>query len=161
MASFKRIFREYLNTVRDDIVTEMRARNMPATGLAERTLRVVANQHLEAQIRGQIYIGALETGVGSKPRGVGNSLIRNLMVWMKAKGVSPLRNGKVMPSNTDNLRRSAWGIAISLVRRGTAIYRGAKGIDLKAPIKDNMPKLLQSMGTEIVIEFKDKLTIKR
>ena len=99
MADFKPIYREYLNTVKSDIVVQMRQQKRYASGDSIRSLRVVANQFLEAEIRGSRSISTLEDGVGSQPRAVGNGLISGLMAWMKAKGIHPFRRGEVMPNS--------------------------------------------------------------
>lgn len=161
MADFKRIYREYLNTVKDDIQVEMNSQNRIASRQAYNSMRVVANQFLEAEIRGVKYIQYLENGVGSQPKTFGKGLIKNIMDWMRAKGISPFHKGQILPSTETNLKRAAGGIARSLVRNGTAIKRGEPGLHIKEAIDENKPQLLKDMGAEMVLEFKDIMKLKR
>ncbi len=160
MADFKRIYREYLNTVKGDIEVQMRSQNRVASGDAIKSLRVVANQFLEAEIRGLRYIGTLEDGVGSQPSSFGSAFINDIMSWMKAKGISPLRKGKVLPSTDTNIRRAAGGIARNIVRHGTKIKQGEHGLDLKEAIDENKPQLLKDMGKEMILDFTEQFKIK-
>jgi len=160
VADFKPIYREYLETVKSDIVVQMKQQKRYATGNSINSLRVVANQFLSAEIRGDRSISTLEDGVGNQPRAVGNNLISGLMAWMKAKGIHPFRRGEVLPNTDKNIRRAATGIAINMVQRGSAIKRGEKGLDIKTAIDENMPELLKGMGKIMVDDFTNEFKIK-
>lgn len=161
MADFKRIYREYLNTVKSDIEVQMRSQNRIASKSAIRSLRVVANQFLEAEIRGLRYIKFLEDGVGSQPKKGSDGFLSELVEWMRDKGIAPRRRGKIVPATETNLERAAGGIMNSLVRKGSAIKRGEHGLDIKEAVEENKPQLLKDMGAEMALEFKEIMKIKR
>jgi len=145
-----KVLREYLDTVKDDIRSEIRSQSRYASGWAYNTLRVVGNQILKAELRGVGYLQFLQTGVGSKPRSVSPSFTQRIMQWMRAKGIQP-RGG--------NLRRSAGGIARSISRKGTAIKRGQRGIDIDGILQDNLTPALEGVAAEILKDFSNGLKI--
>jgi hypothetical protein len=139
---FSKVFREYLETVRDDIRREMQSQGRNASGYASNSLRIVANQRLQAELRGVRYFEALQRGV--KPKGISPAFVGKISSWMRSKGIEG----------------SAFAIARSIVQRGTAIYRGQRGIDIDSILQDNRTQLLDDMGREIVFEFKKGLKVR-
>lgn len=151
--------REFLTTVKEDIIKQIDAQKRNATGDLKRSLRVVSNQYLKGELRSNRYIQNLQTGVGSKPKGLPFKEIKD---WIKAKGIKPRRKGKFIPATETNINRTAFVIARSIKEKGTAIKRGQKGLSIDQLIKENMPETLKDMGTKMIKDFdKDfKLRVK-
>ena len=125
---------EFLNDVKDNLQSQLKRQNRKATGNAINSLRVVANQKLKAELRGAPYLKFLETGVGSKPRGIGRAFIDRIIEWVIGK---------------------------SIVNEGTQIYQGQKGISISQAIKESKPTLLKEMGQKMMIDFKNGLKVKK
>jgi len=136
---FSPAYNEFLNTVKSDILSELSNQGRRATGSLANSLRVVANADLEAELRGNFYIEFLQTGIGSKPKGVSKSFVNAIESWMSAK----------------NITGDANAIAESIRKRGTAIRRGQRGIDIDQIIRDNTTTLLSDMGKVYEAQFID------
>ena len=152
MPNFSTILNEYLQTVKSDIISEMSAQGRNASRTAVNSLRVVANQYLQAELRGVAYFEYLQDGVGSQPKAVSPEFRENIESWMRYKGITP-DNGK-------SIRSASYGIAKSIVDRGTAIRRGQQGLTITDIIKENIPTALKDISSEMVLEFTDKLTLR-
>lgn len=147
---------EYLLTVKDDILIDLSARNMNATREAARSLRVVQNQFIRAQLRGVFYIDYLVSfNQRQSPKKVSENFATGVMIWMQAKGIAPKRGGQVVPRTTTNLLRSANAIAQSIVNNGNP-YKKKRGIDLTKHLNDNKPELLRDVSNALLRSFKDK-----
>jgi len=77
--NFNNEYREFLNDVKDNLIAQIKSKGLNATGYAANSLRVVANQKLEAELRGPKYLKYIQTGVGAKPKSIGTKFINNLM----------------------------------------------------------------------------------
>ena len=130
MLNFHIVFGEYLESVKIDIQQVLKSQRRRATGNAIDSLRIVYVGG-KAELRGARYIQNLVTGVGSQPKGISRQLIRNLKTWALFKGIEA---------------RAVWPIALSLVRKGTAIKRGQPGVNLKQIMKDNKTELLKGVN---------------
>ena len=73
--NFNNEYREFLTDVKDNLIAQIKSKGLNATGYAANTLRVVANQKLEAELRGPKYLKYIQTGVGSQPKSIGLSLL--------------------------------------------------------------------------------------
>ena len=82
--NFNNEYREFLNDVKDNLIMQLKEQNRKATGYAINSLRVVANQKLEAELRGPKYLQYLQTGIGSQPKSIGTKFI-NTMDYSKAR----------------------------------------------------------------------------
>ena len=154
---FNRQIREYLDTVLIDIQSELKGQGMNATGAASASLRVVANQFLIGELRGLVYLNFLVKGFTQKPRSVGRQFVDNIIRWMQVKGISPQRDGQVVPSTATNIRRSAFGIAKGITIRGTRVTRGEAGIDINKILEENLPPYLEGVAGQLLVSFSDKI----
>ena len=155
MIPLSKHLREYLETVKGDIIIDLDSNHMNATGFLRSSLRVVENQYLDAQLRGANYLPFVQT----QPRTRKPNSPRfwyQIFLWMQAKGIAPERDGKVLPATTTNLRRSAYAIAKGITERGTKYQRGARGVDLREHMKANLPKALEGISGEFLTQFRDK-----
>lgn len=159
--NFDRQFTDFLTNVRKDIQSQFDSTGLNASGFARNSLKVVANQFLKAEIRGRRYTAYLETGFKEKPKSIGRRFIDGLISWMKSRGIQPQRRGEIAPYTEDNIKRSAFNIARSIVKTGTSINKGRKGLNFEEAINANMTPFLESVGAEFVVSFTDKLKIKR
>ena len=144
---------EFLNDVKDNLQSQLKRQNRKATGNAINSLRVVANQKLKAELRGAPYLKFLETGVGSKPRGIGRAFIDRIIEWVIAKSIQP--------KEKQTIKQVAFAIGKSIVNEGTQIYQGQKGISISQAIKESKPTLLKEMGQKMMIDFKNGLKVKK
>lgn len=149
---FKEEYREFLDAVKINLTAQMRSQNRIATGFAVNTLRIVANDKLEAELRGVGYFKYLQTGIGAQPKKIGKRFINFLKEWIKAKRIEPRPNEKI--------KQLAFRIAQSIVYKGTAIKRGQKGISISQAIKDEKPEFLKQVGAKMRIDFVKGLKIK-
>ena len=157
MIDFNQHIRAYLKEVQAAIVQSARSQNLNATGTALNSLRVVANQYLIGELRGVFYINFLRTGFTGKPRSVSRLFIDNIIIWMRAKGIFPEKDGQIVPSTSSNIRRSAFGIAKGIVDHGTRVTRGEAGIPITKILEDNLTPYLEGVASEFLLNFKDKL----
>ena len=158
---FKQENTAFLRNVKQDIQEQFKNRDLIASGFAVNSLKIVANQFINAQIVGRKYTAYLETGFKGKPKNVSTSFINGIIAWMASRGIAPMRNGEVLPSTSTNIKRSAFGIARGIVSRGTSINQGRQGLEIEVAIQKNMTPYLESIGANYVATFKDKLKIKK
>ncbi len=52
---------------------------------------------------------------------------KNIVEWMKSKGIRPRRNGKIVKSAESNYNRAATAIAMAIMKNGTIKRYGGKG----------------------------------
>ena len=160
MIDIARHQREYLETVKLDVLSDLNSRGMNATGNLKQSLRVVENQYLRAQLRGADYLNYLISMNNSKrPRSRGRTFIDNIITWMKARGIRPQRENKIVPATNTNYRRSAFAIAGGIMTKGTKYQKPPpqeRGIDLRGHLKDNLPPYLEGITRELLINFKDR-----
>ena len=158
MIALNNAFRNFLREVKFDLIEQLDSQKRNATGLLKNSLRVVANQRLEGELRGLGYMEFLV--FGSQPSGVGRALVNKLIIWLKAKKI-PLRNdkGQFITKNENNYKRSAFAIANHISSRGTAIKRGQKGVSIQDAITRNIDKLGQEVATEYFVDFTNGLKI--
>ena len=154
---FNRQIREYLDTVKGDIQSELHAQSMNATGTASASLRVVANQFLIGELRGVVYLNFLFKGFKEKPRSVGRQFVDNIIRWMQVKGISPQRDGQIVASTSTNIRRSAFSIAKGITEKGTRVTRGEAGIDINRILEENLPPYLEGVAAGFLVDFQDKI----
>ena len=152
--NFNNEYREFLNDVKDNLIAQIKNKGLNATGYAANTLRVVANQKLEAELRGTKYLKYLQTGVGSQPKSIGKRFINALMEWISAKP-------NVQPKPKQTIKQLAFAIGNSIVKNGTGIKRGKKGISISQAIKESKTKLLKEMGQKMRIDFTNGLKVKK
>ena len=157
MINFNKQIREYLDTVKIDIQSELRNQSLIATGSAVNSLRVVANQFLIGELRGVVYLNFLRKGFKEKPKSVSRSFIDNIIDWMLVKGIQPQREGEIVPSTETNIKRSAFGIAKGIVDKGTPVTRGEKGVDINRILNENLPDYLEGVAGELLLNFQDKI----
>jgi len=155
--NFDRQIREYLDTVKIDIQSELRSQSLMASGNAFNSLRVVANKFLIGELRGVVYLNFLIRGFKGKPKNVSTSFIDNIIAWMGFKGVQPQRDGLIVEATENNIRRSAFAIAKGITETGTRITRGEAGIPLNRILKDNLPKYLEGVQGQLLVSFQDSL----
>jgi len=152
--NFNNEYREFLTDVKDNLIAQIKSKGLNATGYAANTLRVVANQKLEAELRGTKYLKYLQTGVGSQPKHIGAKFINALMEWISAKP-------NVQPNPKQTIKQLAFAIGNSIVKNGTSIKRGRKGISVSQAIKESKTKLLKDMGQKMRIDFTNGLKVKQ
>ena len=160
MIDFNKQIREYLDTVKIDIVSEMRNQRLVASGQAISSLRVVANQFLIGELRGEAYINTLMKGYNQRPKHVGRRFLDRIINWMRIKGIQPMNDGQVSPNTEGYIKRSAYGIAQSIVDNGTRINKGEAGVDLVKILDENLPDYLEGVAGELLVSFSDNLNKK-
>jgi hypothetical protein len=137
--NFKNAFREFLNTVKDDIVAYLTYEDLRATGNAIDTLRVITNKEQQAELRGVRYIQNLVRGVGSQPRGIGREFLENLKRWAFFRGIEA---------------RAVYPIAKTIVEKGTSIKQRERGIPpLERIVNENKPQLLKDVSNELILGY--------
>ena len=155
--NFNRQIREYLDTVKLDIESELTNQYPGASGQARSSLRVVANQFLIGELRGVVYLNFLLKGFTTKPRSVSRAFIDNIISWMGFRNIQPMRDGEILPSSETNIRRSAFAIAKGVVDKGTPVTRSEKGIDLQRILNENLPEYLEGVAGNLLVNFQDKI----
>ena len=159
MIDFARAQREYLDTVKGDILNDLNSRGMNATGNLKASLRVVENQHFRAQLRAADYL-PLVVSFNRRPYPSSPSFWKNIVIWMKARRIRPRRNdGRISGTTATDYQRAAYGIATKITRTGTKYQRpqSARGVDLQAHLRDNLPDYLKGISKELLTSFKDRL----
>ena len=151
---FNNEYREFLTDVKDNLIAQIKSKGLNATGYAANTLRVVANQKLEAELRGPKYLKYIQTGVGSQPKSIGTKFINALMQWISAKP-------NIQPKPKQTIKQLAFAIGKSIVKNGTSIKQGRKGISVSQAIKESRTKLMKEMGQKMRIDFTNGLKVKR
>jgi hypothetical protein len=151
---FNNAYREFLNDVKDNLIAQLKSQGLNATGYAANSLRVVANQKLEAELRGPKYLQYLQTGVGSQPKSIGTKFINALIQWISAKP-------NIQPNPKQTIKQLAFAIGKSIVKNGTSIKQGRKGISISQAIKESRTKLMKEMGQKMRIDFTNGLKVKR
>jgi hypothetical protein len=141
---FNNAYREFLNDVKDNLIAQLKSQGRDATGYAANSLRVVSNQKLEAELRGPKYLQYLQTGVGAQPKSISAKFINNLM-----------------PNPKQTIKQLAFAIGKSIVKNGTKIKQGQKGISISQAIKESRTKLMKEMGQKMRIDFTNGLKVKR
>lgn len=157
---FKTENTEFLRNVLKDIKQQFKTRDLVASGFAINSMKIVANQFITAQIVGRKYTEYLQTGFKGKPRNVSRSFVDGIMLWMGYRGILPKRNGEIIPSTTTNIKRSAFGIARGIVKRGTSINQGRQGLEFERAIESNMTPYMESIGKKYLVTFQEKTKIK-
>ena len=155
--NFNPAIREYLDTVKIDIVSEMNNQRLVASGTAISSLRVVANQFLIGELRGQAYINTLIKGYSGRPGSIGRKFVDNIITWMQAKGIQPMIDNQVAPDTEGYIRRSAYAIAKGIVDTGTRINKGNAGIPLTKILEENLADYLEGVAGELLISFSDNI----
>jgi len=155
--NFNKQIREYLDTVKIDIQSELRIQEFEATGSAINSLRVVANQYLIGELRGVVHLNFLVKGFKTKPLAVSRAFIDNIILWMQARNIMPKRKGVIVPATYTNITRSAFSIAKGIVDKGTPVTRGEKGVDIIRILNDNLPDYLEGVASDFLLNFKDKI----
>jgi len=151
---FNNEYREFLTDVKDNLIAQIKSKGLNATGYAANSLRVVANQKLEAELRGPKYLQYLQTGVGSQPKSIGTKFINALIQWISAKP-------NIQPNPKQTIKQLAFAIGKSIVKNGTSIKQGRKGISISQAIKESRTKLMKEMGQKMRIDFTNGLKVKR
>ena len=152
--NFNNEYREFLNDVKDNLIAQLKSQGRDATGYAANSLRVVSNQKLEAELRGPKYLQYLQTGVGSQPKSIGTKFINALIQWISAKP-------NIQPNPKQTIKQLAFAIGKSIVKNGTKIKQGRKGISISQAIKESRTKLMKEMGQKMRIDFTNGLKVKR
>jgi hypothetical protein len=158
---FNKEIRIYLIAVKNDILNQINTNDFVASGTMRNKLRVVANQHfLDGEIRGTFYMQYLEKGYRKKPSFVGRNFVANLIDWMRFRNISPKRNGVILPATETNLKRSAFGIAKGIVKKGTPATRQEKNLDIAGAMAKHVQPLMEGITLEFFKTFNDDLKIK-
>lgn len=152
--------RAYLVEVKKDLVQQIDNQALIASGRMKNSLRVVANQRLVGELRGTLYTQYNEKGFNVKPKNVSRRFVDNIKEWMYYKGISPKRNGEILPATSTNIRRSAFAIAKGIIDNGTPVTQGLKGIDIEGAMKKHESAYLNNIGKEFFKSFDERLTIK-
>jgi len=158
--NFEKQIRSYLVDVRKDVTKQINALQMSASGRMEHKFRVVANQHLVGEIRGVHYMKYLENTFTGRPQTVGRQFVENIIEWFRYKRLQPKRNGEIIPSTETNIKRSAFGIAKSIVANGTKYSKSGVGLDIQGAMNRHKSDYLESIGKEFLKEFSENLKIK-
>ena len=145
--------RAYLIEVRKDLTKQIDSKDMIASGRMRRNLRVVANQHLEGEIRGERYTEWLTIPYIKKPSGVSPEFVQRIISWMRFKGITPDKDRSI--------EATANAIAYKIVEFGTKWSKPGKGLDIPGAMERHKSKYLESIGESFLLEFSNKLTIKR
>ena len=145
--------RAYLIEVRKDLTSQIDELGMKASGRMKRNLRVVANQYLEGEIRGEFYTEFLTKPYTKKPSGVSPAFVARIKSWMQWKGIQP--------DNDKTIEQASNAIAHKIVEKGTKWSKPGKGLDIPGAMKRHESKYLKSIGEEFLLTFSKKLTIKR
>jgi hypothetical protein len=160
LLSLKNLYRNFLKGVKEDLIAQIDSQNRKASGLLRSSLRVVANQRLEGELRGLFYIEYLMDGVGSKPSGISPQFVKRIEQWMRYKGIQPRERGRFARKSNTAYRRSAYAIAKKIHEQGTAIYRGQRGLDIEQAISDNIDTFGQEVAREYEVVFEEQFKLK-
>jgi hypothetical protein len=76
------------------------------------------------------------------------------MRWITAKP-------DVQPNPKQTIKQLAFAIGKSIVKNGTKIKQGQKGISISQAIKESRTKLMKEMGQKMRIDFTNGLKVKR
>ena len=155
--NFNAHIREYLDTVKLDIQSELQNQDMNATGTASSSLRVVSNQFLIGEVRGVVYLNFLLKGFTQKPKSVGRAFVDGIIRWMEVRGIMPQRDGEILPATATNIKRSAFSIAKGITEKGTRVTRGEAGIPIRQILDDNLPDYLEGVAGQLLVNFSDKI----
>jgi len=156
--------RTYLKAVRKDVAQQIKTHNFIASGRMLANFRVAANQFLAGEIRGVFYMNFLQEGA-TKPKGVNRAFIKNIVDWMRFRGIQPKRRSRdgalsVVPSTVTNIKRAAFGIAKGIVADGTPATRREKNLDIVGAMNRHKSEYLEAIGKQFLLTFEDNLKIK-
>ena len=131
-----KILKDYLERVKLDIIKSQNQLGLKASGFSAAHLKFNKSQKKgQAFLVSPVYLPLTFDGVGVKPFKI--FPWRQLTQWLRFKPIGGVRDsrGRFIP------RKSlAYLMASKIWQKGTAIFRGKKGIPIKEILEKNLPE---------------------